>query len=51
MLIAQVVIVRAENSDAICYIGLSGGQCILKASNHRFEYSRIAGFFLRLFLV
>jgi hypothetical protein len=51
MLIAQVVIEPADNPDAICDIGLSGGHHIQKASDHRSEYSRIAGFFVGLSLV
>jgi len=51
MLIAQVVIVLAENSDGICTIRLSGSHRLHKASDHRLVYGRMAGFFFRLPLV
>jgi hypothetical protein len=51
ILIARVVIEPADNPDAICDIGLSGGHHIQKASDHRLEFSRIAGFFVGLPLV
>jgi len=51
MLIAQVVMVPAENSDGICNIGPSGSHRIHEASDHRLVYGWITGFFIGLPLV
>jgi hypothetical protein len=51
VLIPQVVIVPAENSDGICDIGPSGGRHLHDASDHQLVYGQIAGFFVRLPLV
>jgi len=51
MLIAQVMIVPAENSIGICDITLSGGHPVHEDSDYRLVYSWIAGFFVRLSLV
>jgi hypothetical protein len=51
MLIARVIIVPAEDSDGIWDIGLSGGHCAQKPSNHRLVYGGIAGFVIGLPLV
>jgi len=51
MLIARGQIVLAENSNAIYGIGLSGGNRVHCASNHRLVYGQIAGFLVGLPLV
>jgi hypothetical protein len=51
MLIARVLIIPAEISDGICDIGPSGSHHIHEASNHRFVYGWITGFFFSVSLV
>jgi hypothetical protein len=48
MLIAQVLIVPAENSNGIGDIGPSGGHGVHEASNHRLVYCQITCFFIVL---
>jgi len=48
MVIAQVVIVPAENSDGIGDIRPSGGCRVNMASDHRLVYRQIAGFLVGL---
>lgn len=49
IILAQVVILLADQYEGTCDIGLSGCHCIYTASNHRLAYGLIAGMFVRLF--